>query len=296
MLRYIPSFVKCFLYPFTFIVFYGDKLYSITVKRRTDTVKRGTEIKLFRLLNGLSQDDISALFVVGRGNVSMIESMRFNLRSDLMNCIEQAFFVSPKYYHFGEHPIFVSNVVFFANKGKITRNDIDITTTLLQQFIQAHEINQAFIINKTVLMLIVISQIPQYIFIYSDATEQIALRIKTLGPSISIKTISLDVELTENDIERYFNFPFPKEKVFKFIKSFFSIINPKLVFHSQEFKKLIEESKDFIVKKVKNNKILEIFEIMESYKITSQDLKSYNPYAGKEFHGYPPPDEKEWKG
>ena len=42
-------FVSFYIY-----CFYGDKLYSITVKRRTDTVKR-TEIKLFRLLNGLSQ-------------------------------------------------------------------------------------------------------------------------------------------------------------------------------------------------------------------------------------------------
>ena len=102
--------------------------------------------------------------------MSMIESMRFNLRNDLMNCIEQAFCVTQIL------PFRRTSILFPMSFLRTRQNNETILILLLptSAVYTAHEINQAFIINKTVLMLIVISQIPQYIFIYSDATEQIA--------------------------------------------------------------------------------------------------------------------------
>ncbi len=272
------------------IVLDGLWYYSITMEY---TMTKGGLIRFFRLLNGLSQEDIAALYGVKQRNVAMIEMKRFGLRSDLVNSISQAFFISPQFYNFGEPPIFLSDVVFFTTFLRQGR-EMEIFSTLLQQFIEEYKITNAFLVNENVLVFNINGQ---GVFILTNIAKQIVLRIKT--PDISFKTISLDVELTENDIERIYNFPFPKEKVSKFIKLFFSVAAPELNFNPREFKKLIEESKKIIIKKVKYNKILEIFETMESYKISLQDLKSFDPnsiYEGKEFHGYPPLDEKEWKG
>ncbi|MEW6740904.1 MAG: helix-turn-helix transcriptional regulator [Nitrospirota bacterium] len=222
-------------------------------------------LRLFRLFNGLVQDDLAALFGVKQRNIAMIESSRFRLRSDLVKSIEHAFFISPQFYHFNTPPIFSADVVFFSNMGKLISKDIK-DLRLLRQFVEENKITDLYIVNETVLVLKINHQ---YLFIYSDIAEQIALQI-----SSNIKPLKLDIILSENDIERVYNFPFPKENVSKFIQSFFSIVAPELIFSPSDYLSMIDESKRFIINKIKHNKILEILEIMEFYEISANDLES----------------------
>jgi len=252
-------------------------------------MEKGALIKFFRQINGLSQDNIAVLYGVKQRNVSMIESSRFLLRSDLVNCITQVFFISPQYYHFNAPPIFISDVVFFSTSIDSMR-EMEIIAKGLHNFIEDYKISKAFLVNENVLVL---NANNQYIFILSNFANKL---ISSKTSDNFFKTISIDIKLTDNDIERYFYFPFPKEKVSEFIKLFFSIEETKFIFNPRNFKELIEESKEFIVKKIKSNKILEILEIMEDYKITSQDIKSYDPYEGIEWPPkFPPLNIKELK-
>jgi len=234
-------------------------------------MKKGNLIRLFRLLNGLSQYDIAALYGVHQRNVQMIESARFGLRSDLVNSISHAFFISPQFYHFNEEPIFTSDVIFLTNADKMMKGAANDIIPLTHEFVKNYKIKKIFTVNKNTLVLNVNSQ---YIFIFTPTTANIVRRIQT--EDITAKTISLDIDLSENDIERYYNFPFPKEKVADFIKSFFSAITttPKFIFHKNEFLKQVAESKNFIIRRIKENKILEILEMMEFYKINFKDIES----------------------
>ncbi len=239
-----------------------------------EKTKKGDILKLFRLLNGLAQDDLAALLSIHQRNVAMIESGRFLLRSDLIKSMTYAFELSPTYYHYGTLPIFSSDIVFFATSGQLLSKDIVSISTLLSDFMVKNKIDRIFIVNRAVLVLPVYGQL---LFIYSEASAQILETAK-----MSPETVKLNISISEQDIERIYNFPFATVNVAQFIEAFLSYIDPESVFNTKDFLSVAEESKDYIIRKIRGNKSAEILEIMQRYDLDLEDVIKYIMHKPRE--------------
>ncbi len=230
-------------------------------------MKSGEKLKFFRLLNGLPQDDIAGLLSVHQRNVAMIESGRFLLRSDLIKSLTYAFSLSPTYYHFIAPPIFTADVVFFAI-GELSSRDMQSISSLLVDFINENKVNNIFVMNKSVIVLEIHGQM---LFIQDNLSN--ALYFVIQNEKIAHRTVNLDISISDQHVERIYNFPFPTVKVAEFIKVGLSNIGEDINFTLDAFMATTDIAKKHIIGSIRENKIKEIKEIMSQYHINPEDLR-----------------------